>query len=123
MSCHKNEDRLLSRRSLLKTMGLASLVLRPAPLHGWPSAFGLPTAFATELAAFPLSDLRLTPRYPARSPLEDVLRLVAPGSDEYVTEQYAFEIQTILEQWSRTLKTSAHDFSALAKSLSSSIEG
>jgi tetratricopeptide (TPR) repeat protein/peroxiredoxin len=122
MSCHKNEDRLLSRRSLLKTMGLASLVLRPAPLHGWPFAFGLPTAFATEHSAFPLSDVRLTPRYPARSPLEDVLRLVAPGSDEYVTEQYAFEIGTVLQQWSRMLKTSARDLSAIAKSLGPSIE-
>src|ERR1700722_2928815 len=122
MSCHENEDRLLSRRSLLKTMGLASLVLRPAPLHGWPFAFGLPAAFATEHSAFPLSDVRLTPRYPARSPLEDVLRLVPPGSDEYVTELYAFEIGTVLQQWSQTLRTSARDLSAIAKSLGPSIE-
>jgi Flp pilus assembly protein TadD/peroxiredoxin len=122
MSCHKNEDRLLSRRSLLKTMGLASLVLRPAPFHGSSSVFGLPGVFAAERSAFPLSDVRLTPRYPARSPLEDVLRLVAPGSDEYVTEKYAFEIETVLQQWSQTLKTSARDLSAVAKSLHPSIE-
>src|SRR5580698_6307785 len=122
MSCHKNEDRLLSRRSLLKTMGLASLVLRPAPLRGSSFVFGLPAVFTSERSPFPFSDVRLTPHYPAKSPLEDVLRLVAPGSDEYVTEKYAFEIQTILQQWSQALKTSARDLSAIAKSLHSSIE-
>jgi tetratricopeptide (TPR) repeat protein len=122
MSCHKNEDRLLSRRSLLKTMGLASLVLRAAPLHGSSFAFGLPASLASDRSTFPLSDVRLTPRYPARSPLEDVLRLVAPGSDEYVTEQYAFEIGSVLQQWSQTLKTSARDLSAIAKSLGPSLE-
>ena len=59
--------------------------------------------------SLPFSDVRLTPHYPARSPLEDVLRLVAPGSDEYVTEKYAFEIETLLQQWSQALKTSVRD--------------
>jgi Flp pilus assembly protein TadD/peroxiredoxin len=120
---HENEDHFLSRRSLLKTMGLAPLILRTAPLHGLSFLFGFPAAFASENLGFPLSDVRLTPRYPARSPLEDVLRLVAPGSDEFVTEKYAFEIEALLRQWSRTLKVSATDFSALAELLNSSIEG
>jgi Flp pilus assembly protein TadD len=122
MSRHKNEDRLLSRRSLLKTMGLASLVLRAAPLHGSSLLLGFPAASAGENRAFPFSDVHLTPHYPARSPLEDVLRLVAPGSDEYVTEKYAFEIQTVLKLWSRALKISATDLSPIAKSLRESIE-
>ncbi|MGI4755617.1 MAG: FG-GAP-like repeat-containing protein [Janthinobacterium lividum] len=45
----------------------------------------------------------MSPRYPARSPLEDVLRLVAPGTDEYVTEKHAFEIGTVLQRWSLLL--------------------
>ncbi len=106
MSRHKNENRLLSRRSLLKTMGLAPLLLRPAPFHGSRLFFGNPWRFAVEKSAFALSDVRLTPHYPARSPLEDVLRLVAPGSDEYVTEKYAFEIGMLLQQWSDALKAS-----------------
>src|SRR5580698_8635800 len=122
MSCHKNEDRLLSRRSLLKTMGLASLVLRPAPLRGSSFVFGLPAVFTSERSPFPFSDVRLTPHYPAKSPLEDVLRLVAPGSDEYVTERYAFEIESLLKQWSQALKTSVHDLSPLAKSLDPSLQ-
>src|ERR1700679_4137728 len=92
MSRHKTEERFLTRRSLLKTMGLAPLLLRPAPFHG--SSLLVPWFSATEKAAFGFSDVRLTPHYPAKSPLEDVLRLVAPGSDGYVTEKYAFEIGT-----------------------------
>jgi Flp pilus assembly protein TadD/peroxiredoxin len=124
MSRHKNENRYLSRRSLLKTMGLAPLILRTAPLYGsFGFGFGFPSISTTENRDFPLSDARLIPHYPARSPLEDVLRLVAPGSDEYVTEKYAFEIEVLLKRWSRTLKTSAADFSTLAELLSPAIEG
>jgi tetratricopeptide (TPR) repeat protein len=122
MSRHKNEQPLLTRRSLLKTLGFAPLVLRPAPFYG-SSWFGPPWSLGYEKLAFPFSDVRLTPHYPVASPLEGVLRLVAPGSDEYVTEKYAFEISTLLQQWSQVLKTSAGDFSALGKLLNPSIEG
>src|SRR5271169_2794204 len=122
MSRHKNENHLLSRRTLLKGMGLAPLLLRPAPFYGAPFLFGSPTVFPNQNPAFPFSDIRLTPHYPKKSPLEDVLRLVAPGSDEYVTEKYAFEIQSLLNQWSRTLKASANDHAVLAKSLDSLID-
>ncbi|HTZ58838.1 MAG TPA: tetratricopeptide repeat protein [Acidobacteriaceae bacterium] len=122
MSRHKNEDRFFSRRSLLKTMGLAPLILRTAPLHGSSLWFGFPGALGSEDHNFPLSDIRLTPHYPARSPLEDVLRLVTAGADEYVTEKYAFEIAALLNRWSQALKVSAADFSAFAELLSPSIE-
>jgi Flp pilus assembly protein TadD/peroxiredoxin len=101
----RQKDRTLSRRSLLKAMGWAPLLLRSAPFHG--SAFLFRTA--GNKSAFPLSDLRFTPHYPAKSPLEDVLRLVNPDSDEYVTETYAFEIEKALRKWSQSLK----DLSAL----------
>src|ERR1700733_7149390 len=112
MSRQKVENRVLSRRSLLKTLGLAPLILRSAPLYGSPFFPGFP---GTSVSGFPLSDVRLTPHYPARSPLEDVLRLVAPGADEFVTEKYAFEIGTLLDQWSKALRASATDFSALGR--------
>jgi tetratricopeptide (TPR) repeat protein len=127
MSRQKVENRVLSRRSLLKTIGLAPLVFRCAPLHGssilGSSFVGSSFLTGSSSSGFPLSDVRLIPHYPARSPLEDVLRLVAPGSDEYATEKYAFEIGVLLKQWGRTLKASAGDFSALVELLSPSIEG
>src|SRR5271163_3102096 len=122
MSRHKNEDRFLTRRSLLKTMGLAPLLLRPAPFHGSSMLFGAPWASGHERSPFALSEALLTPHYPAKSPLEGVLRLVAAGSDEYVTEKYAFEIGTLLQRWSEALRASVSDFSALAESLDEGIE-
>src|SRR3984885_8070364 len=121
MSRHKNEIRFPSRRAVLKSMGLAPLLLRPAPFLG-SSLFGPPWPLAYEKAAFPFSDVRLTPHYPAKSPLEDVLRLVAPGADEFVTEKYAFEIGTLLDQWSQALRASATDFSALGRLLNPSLQ-
>jgi len=70
----------------------------------------------------PCSDLRLTPHYPAKSPLEDVLRLVRPGSDEYVLEKYAFEIMPLLNDWSRELRATPPARDVLAKFLDVSIE-
>ncbi len=122
MSRHKNEDPFLTRRSLLKTMGLAPLVLRPAPSADPHCCLGLHWSLRYEKSAFPFSEVRLTPHYPAKSPLEDVLRLVAPGSDEYVTEKYAFEIGTLLQQWSEALRASVLDLAIVAKSLDPAIE-
>ena len=123
MSRRKNENHFLSRRTLLKNMGWAPLLLRPAPFYGSSLLFGTSKLFSDRHHVFPFSDARLSPHYPARSPLEDVLRLVAPGSDEYVTEKYAFEIESLLTPWSEALKASGiRDLSALATLLNSTIE-
>src|SRR5277367_757639 len=122
MSRHKNEIQSLSRRALIKSMGLAPLLLRAAPFHGSPLLFGFPTPAPDRENPFPFADIRLIPHYPAQSPLADVLRLVAPGSDEYVTEKYAFEIGSLLKQWGQDLKASARDASALGKFLDPAIE-
>ncbi len=121
MSLHANEKWPLSRRTLLKNMGLAPLLFRPAPFYGTSLLFSS-ESLPNQSSAFAFTDVRLTPHYPAKSPLADILRLVAPGSDEYVTEKYAFEIDSLLKQWGQTLKTSVGDFSTLAKFLAPSIE-
>jgi Flp pilus assembly protein TadD/peroxiredoxin len=115
----RDKDRFLSRRSLLKTMGWAPLLLRSAPLHGSAFLFGMA---GKETSAFPLSDVRFVPHYPAKSPLEDVLRLVAPGSDDYVTETYAFQIWKVLQEWSKSFKTSARSFATLGNFLDPAIQ-
>ena len=88
----------LTRRSLLKTLGVVPFLFRPAPFYGFPLSFGLPP--------FDISYTRISPQYPAPSPLEDVLRLVNPGSDGYRTEKYAIEIEAFLRRWSVSLKAS-----------------
>jgi Flp pilus assembly protein TadD/peroxiredoxin len=119
----KNENQSLTRRRFLKSLGLAPLLFRPAPFYGSPFLFGPTKTLPGQSPAFFFSDVHLTPHYPAKSPLEDVLRLVPPGSDEYVTEKYAFEIEALLEQWGEAMKTSVDNCSAvLAKSIDTSIE-
>src|SRR5438045_1546775 len=113
MSPCKNENQFLSRRTLLKSLGLAPMLFCPAPFYGsfYGSWFGSSFLFGSgeslpdHGSGFSFADIRLTPHYPAKSPLEDVLRLVAPGSDEYVTEKYAFEVASQLKEWSQALKT------------------
>lgn len=108
---------------MLKGLGLAPLLLRPSPLYGYSSLFHPVPSTADPDPLFPFSDIRLIPHYPAKSPLEDVLRLVAPGSDGYTTETYAFEIEALLRRWAATLKTSPRDTSVLAPLLDESISG
>ena len=117
MTHSKNGHQGLSRRQLLKSMSLAPLLLRPSPFHGSALQFAQPEALPDRNPAFSFSDVRLIPHYPAKSPLADVLSLVAPGSDEYITEKYAFEVETLLNQWSQNLKASIHGISSLSKSL------
>ena len=123
MPRHSRENHGLSRRTLLKGLGFAPVLLRPSPLYGYSLLFGPLDVPGHQDPALPFADIRLTPHYPAKSPLEDVLRLVAPGSDEYVTEKYAFEIESILAAWSTALKKPVLDISVLSRGLDHSIEG
>ena len=119
----KDQIDVFSRRTFLRGMQWAPLFFLPAPLHGL--TFPLPHSgiFEDAASAFPVADSRLSPRYPAKSPLDDVLRQVVPGTDEFVTEKYAFEITRLLNEWSRALKEAAPALSVLAEILSASIEG
>src|SRR5215470_7135454 len=119
MSRRKDLNLYLSRRTFLKKLGVAPLLFHPAPLQGF---FGFLPVF-NQPKQFPFVDFHLRPHYPSKSPLEDVLRLVTPGTDEYVNEKYAFEIDLILKQWSGALKASVKDLSGLAKFFDSSMEG
>src|SRR5579872_946877 len=102
----------LSRRTFLKAMQLAPALLLPAPLRilGWPLDSSMRSSLARD---FLFSDLRITPHYPASNPLDEVLRQVVPGGDEYVTEKYAFEILAALGEWSKALKMSVPELGSV----------
>lgn len=104
----------ISRRKLLKQMGFAPLLFHSAPLFGTPFLFGASEEESKPQLVLPFADNRLFPHYPAQAPLTDIFKLVAPGSDEYITEKYAFEIASALKRWSDGLKKSPRDHSALA---------
>ncbi|RXH54219.1 FG-GAP-like repeat-containing protein [Granulicella sibirica] len=108
----------LNRRSLIKQLGLAPLLLRPA-------AFSALAGRAPHMDSYqggpqPFSDVRYLPQYPVRSPLEDVLRLVRPGSDAYPTEEYAAQIEAILAVWGRSMQ--AGDLQAIVKDFAPRLE-
>jgi len=99
---------------------MSPVLFRAAPFFAGPllsrslSAAGLNNPLT-------LSDTRFIPHYPARSPLADVMSLVAPGSDEYITEKYATEIETVLKAWALKLVESPRAISSLGPSLDPSI--
>ena len=71
---------------------------------------------------FPFADFRFAPHYPAKSPLDDVLGRVVPGTDEYVSEKYAFEITGLLNEWGQSLKTEPPALAVAARFLDASVE-
>jgi tetratricopeptide (TPR) repeat protein len=111
LGCH------VSRRSFLQGLSWAPVLFLPAPLRTLPFGMGRAQSQSGRNAALLFADFRLTPHYPAKSPLDDVLHLVVPGADEYVTEKYAFEIMKLLDEWSQGLKTAPPAAAVLAKSL------
>ena len=116
-----HEEQLISRRAILKSLGLAPLFLRASPFFGSGFLFGSEAAMGDQKPGFPFADVRLRPQYPAKSLLADVIRLAAPGSDEYATERYAVEIEALLQGWSRALRTSPVDHAAIEDLLDPSV--
>jgi Flp pilus assembly protein TadD/peroxiredoxin len=91
----------------------------PAPFH---ARWSRPEITGDRTSSFPFADLRLTPHYPAKSPLDDILLKVVPGTDEYITEKYAFEIMQLLGEWGRALKTAPPVLDILTKFLDPAVE-
>jgi len=104
MTGHKKDGHAHSRRMFLQKMGWAPLLFMPAPIHAAALRVSQSKPQAGPNKTFDLSEFRVTPHYPAKSPLDEVLRKVVPGSDEFITEKYAFEIMRPLHEWSQTLQ-------------------
>jgi Flp pilus assembly protein TadD/peroxiredoxin len=122
MAHHHNERKPFSRRSLLKGFAAAPFFFRAAPFLGCSPWLGLAKFHAGRSPALPFADVRFLPHYPAQSPVENLFGLVVPGSDEFVTEKFAYEIGLLLQRWSQALQSSTNDFSALAAFLDPACE-
>ncbi len=118
----KNGNHNPSRRIFLKQMRWAPVLFVPAPLHHPLFRSGRQEIATVEPSNFPFADVRFTPHYPAKSPLDDVLRLAAPGTDEYVTEGYVFQIAALLEEWSQHLKVDSPGVATLSKFIDRSVQ-
>src|SRR5207253_8481356 len=73
MARRKDEKSGFSRRSFLRRMRWAPLLFLPAPIQGISFPSVRHESSRDRNASFPFADFRLTPHYPAKSPLEDVL--------------------------------------------------
>jgi tetratricopeptide (TPR) repeat protein len=115
MSRFPSEFRL-TRRDFLRAASWAPTAFAVAPFFPFRQQ-------RTFIPRFAAADFRLSPKYPAKSPLEDVMRLVQPGLDEYVSEKYAFEIMQILGHWSEALKSVPSRVSEAANFIAPTIDG
>src|SRR6266404_5675324 len=121
MKSSMDEANFVSRRAFFRSMRWTPCAFLPAPLC--LEMLGLGQA-DLEKSFFPdllFSEFHLKPHYPWLSPLEDVLALVAPGADGFLTEKYAFEIQRHLDAWSQSLKLAPPALGAIAGFLDPSI--
>src|ERR1700690_3752578 len=75
--------RSFTRRELLKGLALAPAAFHASPLFPGPLLPGFLNLHMNRPSGMPFADLRMTPIYPAKSPLSDIFALVAPGSDSY----------------------------------------
>jgi tetratricopeptide (TPR) repeat protein len=121
MARQKDEDHALSRRAFLRKMRWAPAIFLPAPLYSSSFPPLLAETTGNGNPAFHFADFRVTPHYPAKSPLDDLLCKVIPGTDGYVTEKYAFEIMRLLDGWSKALKAASPALNVLAKFLDASL--
>jgi len=113
---------LLSRRELLKSFGLAPFFFRSAPFLGMDGLLGSSGSMRAGQGGPRFADLRLVPHYPKRPPLEDLFRLIPPGSDGYETEKYSSEIEVLFKRWSTALLASATDHSVVREMAHSAIQ-
>ena len=123
MGRQEKKTEKVSRRAFLGGLRYAPFFLLPSPIcSAVPPCFS-PRVRGKDAPSLPFSDERLTPHYPSKSSLDDVLRYVPPGSDEYVAEKYAFEIARRLEQWGQELKSEARSSKELEGMLAPSLRG
>ena len=122
MARDSRKKRKVSRRAFLGGMRWAPLLFLPAPLHSAAFRYLAPGMPGEQGPPLPFADFRLTPHYPAKSPLDDVLRFVDPGTDEYVTEKYAAEIARHLQEWGQELRSGPSPLNVLAKFLDASLK-
>lgn len=93
----------------------------PAPMAGSRIRPALSHLFGSSPSIDSPTDIRFTPHYPAKSPLDDILRFATPGSDEYIVEEYASQIAALFDRWSPDLK-GTHPAAAIPDLTSRDIE-
>jgi tetratricopeptide (TPR) repeat protein/peroxiredoxin len=114
---------MYSRRGFLNRCAQASAALIPPRLL--PVELGPGTNFGPFFPApgYASDDCSFTPRYRAKSAVDDVLLHVQPGLDGFPNEKYAAEIEEVLGEWGRSLRESPRELRGIAKFLAPDFRG
>jgi tetratricopeptide (TPR) repeat protein len=119
-SVDSSEFRGSSRRDfLIRSCQGASAVLAPTRL--WKLAFAVGDAPAVQSSAPP--EFHLHPHYRSRPVLEATLRKTEAGSDDFISEKYAGQIQAILDAWSSGLRESPRSVDSVQNILADNFSG
>ena len=118
MGRRRDERSTLNRREFLSRLGYAAPAFLPAPLRTYA-----PFPFAWPVDAPALSEFRWKPSYPSPSPLDDMLRVVAPGSDAYIAEKHAAGLQLRLTEIGNAIQLQPSHPETLARFLHPSFQG
>lgn len=115
-------DRFLTPRLSRRTfLGQLPLTLLPAFLRSEPRA-PFQRFDGLEPAQFHSLDQRLIPNYRTKPPIDDLIGLVEPGADAFISEKYAQQIEAILAEWKKSLEQSPANGLAIANFLSPNLE-
>src|SRR5215470_8597845 len=114
----KPNSHSISRRQFFRYCQGASLTFLPS---GLPLAFLWPTV---EPPQAPSSEgIQVHPQYRVKLGLEELLKKITAGFDEFVNEKYQDEIAVIFELWSTELLASPQGAGAIASALAGSFLG
>jgi tetratricopeptide (TPR) repeat protein/peroxiredoxin len=113
-------DGHLDRREFLTRFSLgAGATFVPSRLWGLISSKD-----ASEQNAPPAAvDYHLHPHYREQRPVDIALAKVAAGSDEFITEKYAAQLEDIMEVWSAELRRAPQATEAIARFLANDFSG
>ncbi|HZQ95539.1 MAG TPA: FG-GAP-like repeat-containing protein [Candidatus Sulfotelmatobacter sp.] len=103
-------------------MRWAPVLFLPAPFKDGVLNTRLGETYAARVPHFPFADARFMPQYPEKSPLDEIIRLATPGTDEYVLEGYASQLMNLLHEWSQSFRTDARGLAAVEKVLAASMQ-
>jgi tetratricopeptide (TPR) repeat protein len=108
----------ISRREFLQYCQGVPLAFLPSPA----SSFLFSPFHVGQQSAIP-GELHLRPQYRVRRGIEDVLRKVPAGFDDFVTEKYHDQVDSVFREWSSHLLQSPQSTAALEKVMPTDFSG
>jgi tetratricopeptide (TPR) repeat protein/peroxiredoxin len=123
MSQKADQQNHFSRRDVLRSLAATPFLLKPSPMfgRGFLAAFGGFQQNANK-DDYRYAASRYKPHYREQIDLTPVLKLIEPGTDDYATEKYAFEIGAKLTQWAAELRHSTTQFPSLGQFLDDQLD-